>query len=484
MESGRCGSVTYTESAGSLAFSWEFGGGDTVAILYFEDEATWQTKCPWAAGRRAEILQRVAADVIRQKAPGSRAEIDERAGWINIRQASQTGPPGPPSHTGHQAFRDRKAKLTMILAALLLVTAVAAVGLKSVFSIKSPTGSPLGLSIRTPQHIATLIQTLETYVPSLHRNPDNDRYRLALFLYPLDGRLPGKMIPIAKGLRVGDFNLAKLLGCDGSTVWFNLNGIGGVNLKTEKIVGGADLRRANPSLDEPWDDYRRMEFDQRLRVTAPDRQRIFEVIPETLQAVPSQTPRDLTKLPFTPDLQEFLSAGVRPTPTKWLAALSPKEAAAHYKPKSWLSRLNRADDAKELRRLHLGELGPELDRGNREIISLTPISDEEFLNAAFVRAASKADPLRLPAPDSFLMTYTAKPGLGGTLMVARVDVAGKILWKTDTGIDRFALVQIMPDARSLALTGKRPWIQDKLPEPIAVIVDNQSGAVATSTLWK
>ncbi len=40
--------------------------------------------------------------------------------------------------------------------------------------------------------LATPIRTLEPYVPSLHRNPDNDRFRLALFLYLADGRSPGR----------------------------------------------------------------------------------------------------------------------------------------------------------------------------------------------------------------------------------------------------------------------------------------------------
>ena len=81
-ENGRCGSVSYQESAGCISFRWEFGGGDTVAIIYFEDETAWRTKHPWVAGRRTEILQRVADEVIRQKAHSCRAEMDERAGWI------------------------------------------------------------------------------------------------------------------------------------------------------------------------------------------------------------------------------------------------------------------------------------------------------------------------------------------------------------------------------------------------------------------
>ena len=335
-ERGRTGSVCYTEPAGSVLFTWEFGGGDTIAILYFDDETSWRSKHPWTTGWRTEILQRVADSAIQQKAPRCRAKIDERAGWINLRQAAPPCPPTPPNHL---AFRARQARLRRMLAIFLVVLAVAVIGFKTIFATKSPTGAPL------------------------------------------DGSLPGKMIPIAKGLRARDFTLAKLLGCDGSNVWFNLNGLGGVNLKTEKLVSADDLRRANPVLET----------------------------------------QNLTKLPFAVDLQDYLRVGVRPSPTEWLALLSPTEATFEYQPKSWLSRLNRAQDAKQLRRLQRAQLGAELDRGNREILSMVAVSAAEYLNAAFVRTAASSDPLRLSAPDSFLMTYTSKAGLGATLMVARVD---------------------------------------------------------------
>ena len=482
---GRSGTVQYREPGGSIPLAWEFGGNDVVAIIYFENEAAWHARYPWTMGRRVEILQRVAAEVIRQKAPGCRAEIDERAGWINLQQQPPAAPPRitPPTNP-HLAFRQRKAKLMTILAAIVLVVAIAAIGFKMLFSVKSSTGTPHGRSIRTPEHIATLIQTLEPYVPSLHRNPANDRYRLALFLSPLDGRSPARLISLTRHRPIQEFALVKLLGCDGTTVWFNLNAIGGVNLKSGKLIGEAELRRANPSLDEPWDDPRRMEFDQRLRIVSLDRQRIYEVIPETLQAVPVQVNHNSTRLPFDPGTDEFLSSGVRPSPTEWLGVLSKQDATGGYKPGSWLARLNRADDAKEMRSLHRAQLGPERDRGNREIVSLEPISNDDYLNAAFVRTAPEADPIRLSSPDSFLMVYTSKPGLSGTLMLARVDATGRIVWKTDTGIDRFKLSQILPDTRFIAFTGTRPSVPDKVSEPVLVIIDTQSGAASTVSLWQ
>lgn len=84
--SGRSGQVVYREAAGELSFYWEFGGGDVVASVQVGTETEWRTKHLWAAERRSEILRFLAAELVRQKAPSCRAEIDERRGWINLRQ--------------------------------------------------------------------------------------------------------------------------------------------------------------------------------------------------------------------------------------------------------------------------------------------------------------------------------------------------------------------------------------------------------------
>ena len=87
-ENGRSGNVIYREAAGSLSFYWEFGGGDTVATIDTGSEAQWRARHAWALPRRAEILRRTAAEVIRLKAAGCCAEIDDQKGWINIRQGA------------------------------------------------------------------------------------------------------------------------------------------------------------------------------------------------------------------------------------------------------------------------------------------------------------------------------------------------------------------------------------------------------------
>ncbi len=85
-EEGRSGTVSYEEGVQRISGWWEFAGGDAIAIVSMGDEASWQRVHPWAAERRAEILRVVADQVVRQKASGSRADIDEEGGWIAIRR--------------------------------------------------------------------------------------------------------------------------------------------------------------------------------------------------------------------------------------------------------------------------------------------------------------------------------------------------------------------------------------------------------------
>ena len=84
-ERGRDGYVYYRDSAGSISFYWEFGGGDVVAIVSGDRVEEWKKNHSWAAARRREIMERVASEVIRQKAPNCRAEIDEHKGCIYLR---------------------------------------------------------------------------------------------------------------------------------------------------------------------------------------------------------------------------------------------------------------------------------------------------------------------------------------------------------------------------------------------------------------
>jgi hypothetical protein len=79
---GRSGTIQYIEGAlfkkNTCEFYWEFGGADTFAIIWFpKDDAEWDRKYPWAAGRRMEIVKTMAEDVRRQQAPSSTLKWEE-----------------------------------------------------------------------------------------------------------------------------------------------------------------------------------------------------------------------------------------------------------------------------------------------------------------------------------------------------------------------------------------------------------------------
>lgn len=384
---------------------------------------------------------------------------------------------------GFSEVSTAKAKIALAAGTVLLAAAVALWGMKKSLSIRVPHGVPVGASVRTPGEIATLIQTLEAYVPSLHRNPARDRFRLSLYLHPVDGGSAGRTFPLGEGLEAQQVQWATLLGCDGRTVWFKLGDLGGVDLETGRRIGPADLRAANPQLAGPWDDPRRFSFDRALQLSLADRT-VVEIDPGSLKATPLPLDRTAAANRMTSDAQDYLCAGVRPSPAEWLGLHSPEEADTEFRPKSRLTRGNRQVSAKVLRHLYRGQLGPELERGHREILSLVPISSETYLNAAFVRAGAGQEPLLLTEGAGHLMVFTSTPGLAGTLVVARVDPQGNVAWKTDTGIDRFKLAQILPDPRQVAFIGTRPPAAGKVPEPILVIIDTRTGEASTSTLWR
>jgi len=372
----------------------------------------------------------------------------------------------------------------MILAGILIACALLTVGFRSQFLIEVPNGFPMAESLRAGNDIVTLIQTLEPYVPSLHRNPENDRYAVALFVSPSDGSSRGNMIPIGKGFRSSELRLARVLGFDGSTVWSLLSRLEGVDPKTGRRVDAADLRAANPMLDETWEDPRRLTFDSRLHVATADYQRLFEVDPKTLKASPIVMEREVAKRPLSTRLENLMSVDARPSPTRWLALLSSKEAELHYKPKSWLQPNTRAENAKVMRRMYVGQLGPELAKGKRENRGIIALSCDEYFNAAFIRSSPEAQPIRLSSPDGFLMAYTASSAYAATVMVARVTVEGQVIWKADTGLHRFLLKQILSDEAFPAFVGTSPPVPDKVSEPMLVIINTQTGNVLATSLWQ
>ena len=332
-------------------------------------------------------------------------------------------PPDPATVAAHR-FVSRFIKVLVILTFVVALVVGASVGLKKSLSI-STTGTPIGQSFRAGNHIITLIRTLEGYVPTLHRNTENNRYRIGLLVSPVDDPSHEMLIPISEGFRSNDLQLAHVIGFDGIHVWCDVDQLKGVDLNTGKLVDAAKLSDTNPSLDEYWDDLRRISCYKRLRVTTPDWKRFFEIDPETLKAAPVHVEPGVVERGLGNPLS-----------------------------------------------------GPKLAS------FLKPLEKAGYLHAAIVRSGPDAEPLRLSDPDGFLMIYTERPGLGATLMVARVTPEGEMMWKVDTGLERFSLKQILPDERFPAFVGTSPPVPGKVSEPLLVIIDSQSGEVSPRSLWR
>lgn len=70
IQRGRDGEILYIEKGNSCRFYWEFLGGDAIVGVTFPKKDKWDAAIPWAAGRQDEIMQIVAREVVRKKAPG------------------------------------------------------------------------------------------------------------------------------------------------------------------------------------------------------------------------------------------------------------------------------------------------------------------------------------------------------------------------------------------------------------------------------
>ena len=441
-QEGRSGSVIYEEAGQRISGWWEFGGGDVITIVSMGDRSQWDKDHPWAVERRGAILRTVADEVIRQKASGCTAEIEEEDGWITIRQRRGV-PPSVPKPTGPTAwygrYRDLKMKLALAVGAVALIIG-GVIWLKDTFLVIDPgPGTPLGDAVRTDAHIATLLQTLEAYTPSLHRDHSKDTYAISVLLVPLDGSSPKKVL-VKEGLAGNSFSLAKVLGSDGRILWYDVNGTGGIDLASFKVVQGG---------------------------------------PAELRGLVGYR-----GLPFRPRVEAALASGFFKDEHTWFGLLSDQELEKEYAPGKWIRRLTSANDAKQPRRFHRGSLGDEAATGSRRIMTMEPIGQENYLNAAFLRMDEGSEPIRLSDPDGALMVYTSEPGLKGTLVLARVDMDGKVIWRIDTAIDRFKLERILPGGQVSTFIGTRLPVPGKVSEPILVLVDHATGKAVTHSLWR
>lgn len=338
----------------------------------------------------------------------------------------------------YRRYKKLRFKLALFVAfAALIFGAVMWFG-KKVLSVAPASGVPLGECVRTANHIASLIQATDPHLPEISGRGGNTTTSISILLIPLDGSEP-KMIVIAEGLTPNQYALAKILGSDGQVLWFDVNGIGGVDLKRMQLLAPAEVR--DPYVPKPaWP---------------------FAISPDT-----------------------YLSAGFITAPGQWLGLHSEEELLGEFAPKKFVRRVVSQENRKQMRRFYRAELESPVEEKYHRIESMAPLGDDEYYNAAFLRMDDEAEPLRLSDPDGALMIHTSGPGLKGTAIISRVDLSGKVTWSVDTGIDRFKLTQILPGKDSFAFVGTRPAVPDKLSEPLVVIVENTTGKAIEHSLWR
>jgi len=75
--SGRTGTVTYREGPQTLLLDWEMGPGRIIAFVSGPPRDNWDREVPWAAGRRQEVMRRVADEVVRQVLRRAVAEFSD-----------------------------------------------------------------------------------------------------------------------------------------------------------------------------------------------------------------------------------------------------------------------------------------------------------------------------------------------------------------------------------------------------------------------
>lgn len=83
--SGRGGTIRYRDEKGTIPFDWEFGGLDCIAIIFLPTSAQWGNTYQRSTEEAQQIVDFVAEETIRQKAPGCVSRISER--WIDIMKA-------------------------------------------------------------------------------------------------------------------------------------------------------------------------------------------------------------------------------------------------------------------------------------------------------------------------------------------------------------------------------------------------------------
>lgn len=372
-------------------------------------------------------------------------------------------------------------RMLIPLVVVVLVLTFAGLAAWQFVTIKS-TGTPLGPAMRASDYIVQIISTQERYLPSLHRNPSKDRYRLDLLIVSTADPARQEMITLIRQQQSNALQpMTKILGAQGDVVWVQALDLFAVNLRTKRVAGEADLRKANPELGR-FLHSAKPQFTDRLLAVAPDWSSAYEFSGETLKATACPPPSRGSWLEeqLNGRIAGSLSSGGLIAATEWIAVATPEDAKSDFKPGFSLPRDFTAGEKDRNRQLYRGTA--DTSKVRPPIQSSQRISETEYRQATLLRAEPGGTLLRATNPDSvFLLSRTGKE-LFAPFTLTRLAPDGNAIWNSATGIARLA--QVLPGADCIALIGERPPVPNKVPEPILVLVNPATGATNTVSLWR
>jgi hypothetical protein len=372
-----------------------------------------------------------------------------------------------------------KTLIPVAIVVIILVLLTVALAAWHFVSIKS-TGTPLGPAVRLPNHIAQIIVTTERYLPTLHRAPGKDRFRLDLLVISTTDPAQQETFTLQRQQQANALQpMTKILGGSGNVVWVQALDLFAVNLETKRVVRSADIAKLNPEL-AVFLASARHEFKDQLIVVSPDQQQAYAIDATTFKASPVPVPRTAGWINPHAAPKVLLCAGGLLASNEWFGMLTAKDLASDFKPGFRAPLDSPFNPANELRQLYRGRLDGSAPRPRIEAMEL--IAETPYPNAALVRRADGAGLLRLAAPDSVLLTHRASAALNAPLLVSRATPDGKIIWTVDTGMGR--LEQVLPGAEVIAFIGARPAVPNNVPEPILVLVNTGTGGLKTVSLWR
>ncbi len=346
-------------------------------------------------------------------------------------------------------------------------------------SIKS-TGTPLGAALRSETHVFQLINTQERYLPSLHRNPSKNRYRIDLLVIPLADPTKQETLTLIRQQQANAMTpMTKILGVDGDVVWVNALDTFAVNLRTKRVARTADLRRANPELDL-FLNSARPEFKDRFVAVSPDWSYAYEFSGETLKASMCPPPSRGSWIDEQSNVRierRLCSGGVIGS-NEWIAVATPEDASSDFKIGFSLSRDFTAGEKDRSRQLYRGTA--DYSEQRPPIQSFARLTETEYCAANFLRSRPGGTILRATNPDSVFLIHRVGTQLFAPYTLTRVSPDGKELWNAATGLGR--LEQVLPGTNTILLKGERTPVPNKVPEPILVLINTTTGAANTVSL--